>query len=148
MATVRQRTRAAPVETPAASQPQPDVNTDRLRVLLSLRGHGRTQAEAAAYFSVDVRTIRRWEQRARAMGLSALEDLKADEMVAELLRELVEQRAALRDLGAQATAAGDQRQQLHCIREQVRTIKTTADVCSRAGVFNRAVFPPPAVGGR
>jgi DNA-binding NarL/FixJ family response regulator len=47
-----------------------DPNVARLIQVLLMVAQGKTQAQIAAYFDKDVRTIRRWLKRAREMGLA------------------------------------------------------------------------------
>ncbi len=121
-----------------AGDSDPDIT--KLRTLLLMRAQGKTQPEIAAHFGKDVRTIRRWEAKARRLKLALAQDLNPREALADFIYSLAEMKADLMYMKESAKEAEDPRLYLRCIKELVRLEATRMAVLERIGLFDGYAF--------
>lgn len=122
----------------ADSSEDPDII--KLRTVLLMRAQGKTQPEIAAHFGKDVRTIRRWEAKARRLKLALAQDLNPREALADFIYSLAEMKADLMYMKESAKEAEDPKLYLRCIKELVRLEATRMAVLERIGLFDGYAF--------
>ncbi len=122
----------------ADSSEDPDII--KLRMVLLMRAQGKTQPEIAAHFGKDVRTIRRWDAKARRLKLALAQDLNPREALADFIYSLAEMKADLMYMKESAKEAEDSRLYLRYIKELVRLEATRMAVLERIGLFDGYAF--------
>ncbi len=117
-----------------------DPDIIKLRTVLLMRAQGKTQPEIAAHFGKDVRTIRRWEAKARRLKLALAQDLNPREALADFIYSLAEMKADLMYMKESAKEAEDPKLYLRCIKELVRLEAARMAVLERIGLFDGYAF--------
>ena len=126
-----------------APQHATDPNVARLTLVLRMVVQGKTQSQIAAYFSRDVRTIRRWIKQAREMGLAVSLTITPQAMVDGAINKFVELEADLQDLKEQAKVENNDRQALRCVNGLRDLTVAQIAVLARIGLFDNFTFPSP-----
>ncbi len=118
-----------------------DPDIIKLRTVLLMRAQGKTQPEIAAHFGKDVRTIRRWEAKARCLKLGLVERLNPKEALADLLYTFAAQKADLLQLKMSAEESEDTKLYVRCVKELLRLECARMLVLERIGLFVGFAFP-------
>jgi hypothetical protein len=120
-----------------------DPNVARLIQVLLMVAQDKTQAQIAAYFDKDVRTIRRWLKRAREMGLAVSSTTTPQDMVDEINNYFLELKAGVLDFMMQAKAENNTNKFLRCVGELRNLELARIAALARIGRFDNFTFLSP-----
>ena len=125
-----------------ASQDVTEPNVARLMQIMLMLAQGKTQAQIAAYFDRNVRTIGRCIKIARKMGLGVPTSITPQDIVDEVKNHFLELKADVLDLKKQAKAENNSKLLLHSIKVLRDLELARIAALEKIGYFDNYSFPP------